>query len=216
MTSAARPVRVFGVVPAAGQSRRMGQPKQLMPVDGRPMLLVVIDSLLGGGIDGLAVVTGSDLVARLNLTQRADLQTVVNDDAASAMIDSVLMGIESLESAHGLRPADGLLVLPADHPGVGADLIRACADAYRAQPQRLIVATYRAQRGHPLVFPFEFVPELRQLAHTGGLNQLLDTRRDRLVELDCRHAGVVGDLDTLDDYRQLGEPPPARRPEEPE
>jgi hypothetical protein len=61
-------VRVFGLIPAAGWSRRMGKPKQLLPWGRATILETVMDTVGAGGVDGLVVVTHSRIVAALDLT----------------------------------------------------------------------------------------------------------------------------------------------------
>src|SRR5687767_13983817 len=59
MGDAEKRTSVVGIIPAAGRSGRMGTPKQLLHVDGKPMLLGVVDALLGGGVARVVVVTNS-------------------------------------------------------------------------------------------------------------------------------------------------------------
>jgi molybdenum cofactor cytidylyltransferase len=207
VTKPTNSVRVFGIIPAAGQSRRMGRPKQLLHIAGQPMLLHVAGVVLDGGVEGLVVVTQTALVGELGLDRSDDLLVAVNDDPDSAMIDSVVLGINRLASVHGVRSPDGILVLPADCPGVDGAAVRACAEAYRRAPGRIIVAAYRGRRGHPMVFPFGLVPEVRGLARTGGLDQLLAVHPDLVVESAGDSEGVVGDMDTAEDYSRFRREP---------
>ena len=48
-----RAPRVFGIIAAAGRSRRMGQPKQLLAIDGAPLLVRMIDLMLAAALDGI-------------------------------------------------------------------------------------------------------------------------------------------------------------------
>lgn len=203
MSTHQQPVRVFGVIPAAGQSRRMGEPKQLIDVGGRPMLVAVIEQAIRGGVDGLVVVTRTSLAAQLGLDDHADVRLVVNDDPESEMIDSILLGLDRVSSAYCVGPEDGILVLPGDCAEVGAEAIRAVSECYRGRPGAMVVAARQGKRGHPLVFPFALAGKVRELAGTGGLNQLPDRHADRLVEVECSQAGVTRDIDTPEDYRRM-------------
>jgi molybdenum cofactor cytidylyltransferase len=182
----------------------MGGPKQLIDVGGRPMLVAVIEQAISGGVDGLVVVTRTSLPAELGLDDRADLHLAVNDDPESEMIDSILLGLDRVWSAYAAAPEEGILVLPGDCAEVGAEAVRAVSEYYRGRPGILVVAARQGKRGHPLVFPFGLAGEVRELAGTGGLNQLPDRHADRLVEVECGQAGVTRDVDTPEDYRRLG------------
>ncbi len=117
---AAATPRVFAIVPAAGQGRRMGADKLLLHVAGRPLLLAVLEPLATADIAGLIVVTRRSLAERLDLAAWISApaggrcsQTrvggpcspsslVFNDDPASEMIDSIRIGLSAL-TAQGPR-----------------------------------------------------------------------------------------------------------------
>ncbi|RME39327.1 MAG: nucleotidyltransferase family protein [Planctomycetota bacterium] len=94
---------IWGIVPAAGYGRRMGQPKQTLPFAGSTVTGTVVRTLLAAGVDGLIVVTRRAL--RIDLDLPADPRIVVcfNEDADSEMIDSIRLGLRTLEHFSYLR-----------------------------------------------------------------------------------------------------------------
>lgn len=102
------------------------------------------------------------------------------------------------------KPAeeDGVLVVPADMPGVGVDACRACMAAYDRDPSRIVVATHAGRRGHPMIFPFALKASVARLA--GGLRMLLDEYPDRILPVAVDDSGVTRDVDTPEDYEQPG------------
>ena len=211
MTAECKGVRVFAIIPAAGQSRRMGRPKQLLPVDGEPMLLRVIDRITSAGLDGVVVVTRSEIAAQLQLKKRQDALLVCNDDPDSAMIDSILLGADALARVYSPVPDDGLLVLPGDFPGVSAQTVRECTAAFQEDPDHVVVATHNRRRGHPVVLPVALLDRVRALAVSGGLNQLFGESGDRITELPTADPGVLRDVDTPEDYQHLDDSNPHDR-----
>ncbi len=213
--------RVCGIVPAAGLGRRMGQPKQTLPVRGSTMVGGVVRTLLDAGLDEVVVVTRSALVERLDLPTDRRLSVAVNDDESSQMIHSVRDGLSVLFHAATApneagevhagpvdRAADrtGILVMPADMPGVAVATCRLCVEAYRREPTKIIVAAHKGRRGHPLIFP----AALRQVVHEldGGLNALLDLSRNRVRLVEAGDPATLEDVDTWDQYRSLSRVPP--------
>jgi len=89
MSKSAAHVQVFGIVPAAGSSRRMGRPKPSLPYGDSTMVGIVVRTLLNADLDGVVVVTRSELAASLALPGDPRIVIVHNDDANSEMIDSV-------------------------------------------------------------------------------------------------------------------------------
>ena len=117
--SSARP-RVFGMIPAAGRSRRMTSdvPKQLMPFGDRVVLECAIEAMLGADLDGLVVVTRSDVADELDLTEDPRFLTAINDEAGSEMIDSIRVGLAALAAARDELLAAAALVPPEERSSV--------------------------------------------------------------------------------------------------
>jgi len=89
-------VRVFGLIPAAGMSRRMGRAKQILRFHGRTFVDRAASTLLESGVESVVVVTRSELIGQLDLPGDRRAFVVVNDDAGSEMIDSIRMGLAGL------------------------------------------------------------------------------------------------------------------------
>lgn len=194
MTSPRRPPCVVAIVPAAGQGRRFGGPKQLAPVAGRPMLLDVLDALSAAGVDSITVVTTPAIAAALDLPGRPGVLLAYNENADSEMIDSIRIG---LAAAQPVAPhIDGFLICPADHPGLSTADLAACLDAFRGRPDRITIAARDGRRGHPLIFPAALLAFVNSPACDGGLNALPHAMADRVVLVPCQSIGVTRDIDT--------------------
>ena len=207
-TSQDRPVGIWGIIPAAGMSRRIGRPKQALPYAGSTIVGTVARTLLDAGVTGVVVVTRNDLVKRLDLPDDERVGTTINDDTDSEMIDSIRIGLAGLAGAHSPldvgqspSPADGVLVVPADMPTVTADACRACMAAFITDPRRIVIATYQGVRGHPIIFPLSLWPTIDSL--TQGLRQLARIHPDRVRLVETGEPGVTEDIDTPEDYERL-------------
>jgi len=214
------PPRVVAIIPAAGQSRRMGRPKQLLEVDGRPMLLGLLDTLAAPGITQSIVVTTPAIAQSLKLADVAGVALCFNEDPATEMIDSVRLGLgarlgmradQSRDREGAVNPEqreplpahgapDGFLICPADHPNLSAADVRACLDAFARQPDRIIIAARDGRRGHPIIIPAALVEFVQSAACDGGLNALPRAMSERVVLVACDSPGILRDVDTPDDY----------------
>lgn len=199
-------IRVWGIIPAAGMSRRMGTTKQSLPFRGSTVTGHVARTMLDAGLDGIIVVTRTALGSALNLPDDPRLALVFNDEPNSEMIDSIRLGVSHIERAappaHGLRSKDGVLVVPGDMPTVSPQACRRCMDAYRRDTDRIVIAAFNGKRGHPMVFPMALRPSLDRLS--GGLNELVRQDPDRVTEVAMGDPAILLDMDTKEDYRTLG------------
>ena len=219
MTSCTHQSRAWGIIPAAGLSRRMGRPKQTMRFGDFTIVGAVARTLLEAGLDGIVVVTRSQLLDGLGLPEDARVTTAINDAANTEMIDSVRIGLAGLAEGHLHRrtadentneiadlhqsalSADGVLVVPADMPKLTARSCRKCVAAFKDGPQRIVIATYRGKRGHPIVFPLGLRSSVDKLAQ--GLRELARVHPDRVHLVEVSDAGVTQDIDTFDEYKRL-------------
>jgi len=193
------PPQIVAIVPAAGRSRRMGRCKPLIEIDGEPMLLRLVRILGEGGTSRRLVVVSRRVAEAIGRRLRATgADVLLNDDPRSEMIDSIRIGLRAV-SVSGPRAADGVLITPADMPRITADDVRACVDAFARDPQQMVVATHGGRRGHPLIVPAAWAPELRSPALDRGLRELLRLRADRLREATCPTPGVLHDADRPED-----------------
>ncbi len=192
--------KIFVVVPAAGRSRRMGSDKQLLDVGGRPMVLAVLESVAGGDVAGVALVTHRAIGDALPLPLPPGVFVVRNDNPATEMIDSIRLGLRAWRQRERLAASDGFLICPADQPGVSTADVGACIAAFRASSDRIVIAEYAGKRGHPIIFPVAMTEFVESVVCDGGLNALPRAHAGRVTVVACASRGVIRDIDTPDDY----------------
>ena len=230
MSTLAARVQVYGIVPAAGSSRRMGRPKPSLPYGDSTMVGILVRTLLNADLDGVVVVTRSELAASLDLPRDPRIVIVYNDDANSEMIDSVRAGLMHLVIAERLKRRNaetqkrrnarmndrflfsafprfcvsgrvGVLIVPADMPAIRVETYRACLAAFAVDPESLVIAANGGRRGHPIIFPWSLGADVMGLHN--GLRELAQIHADRVRLVETGDPGVTRDVDSPDDYQRL-------------
>lgn len=184
-----------GLLLAAGAGRRMGRPKALVEVGGRPLVRRALDALRAGGCAPLVVVLGAaaDQAARL---VPADVEVVLAEDWADGMGASLRTGLDALD---GVDTAAAVVHL-VDLPGVGgAAIARLAGEAYG--PGVLARAAYHGRPGHPVLLGRDHWAGVRAGAtgDRGARGYLAGHPRLRLVE--CADLADPRDVDTEDALR---------------
>ena len=192
-------VKTWGIVPAAGMSRRMGRPKQLLTFRGSTMAATVTQTLLDADLSGVVMVTRTELTDALHLPSDSRVHLAINDDPHSEMIDSIRIGLAALDQFQP-RPDDGVLVVPGDMPRLTSQTCRVCMSEFAANPQQIVIAVHEGRRGHPLIFPFAMRDAVDEL--DGGLNLLPRRHPERIHPIDVDDPGAQVDVDTARDYEQ--------------
>lgn len=197
---------VSGVILAAGRSARLGRPKQLLPLAGRPLLAHVVAHALASTLDETILVLGHEASRIAAAIGEAGQRTVVNPAYAAGQSTSVRAGLAALAPE-----ASAALFLLGDQPAVTPDIVDTLLAAYRTDPAPIVVPSYGGQRGNPVLFDRQLFPELEQVTGDEGARAVV-----RAHVTDVRLVPVPGDappqdVDTEADYARLLANWPARR-----
>lgn len=183
------------LVLAAGGSRRLGRPKQLLPYRGRPLLDAVLDTARAVGPDQVLVAlggAGEQVRQSVNLT---GCTVVENPDYGTGCSSSIAAAVPALDPA-----TDLLVLLLGDQPGVRVATVRSLREARGTAP--LAVCRYDDGVGHPFAFGAEALPALASLHGDKAVWKLLEQRAAEVM-----HVPVPGpvplDVDTEQDYAAL-------------
>lgn len=182
-------MRVTAVLLAAGGSRRLGRPKQLLPWRGEALVRHAARAALGCGADETLVVVGAHEDAVRAALAELPLRIVPNPDWEDGLASSLRVGAQAARH-------DALLVVLADQPHVDAALLAALVDAGRAGATR-VACDYAGRAGVPAFFAHG--DELHDLSRDRGARDLL---QDPSVPRIPFPAGTV-DIDTEEDWQEL-------------
>ncbi|MDQ6602213.1 MAG: nucleotidyltransferase family protein [Chloroflexota bacterium] len=188
---------VAAVVLAAGTSSRLGQPKQLAPIAGRPALAYTLDALRASRVARIVLVLGhaaDDIAAALDLT---DVTVVRNDKYAEGQSTSVLAGVKSL----GDEIAAALMVV-GDQPLLSPSVVDAIVGAFERTSGPFIVPVYENEWGNPVLLARVTWPLLDNMKGDTGARPILRKHMDMVLEVPVPGA-LLDDIDTPDDYARI-------------
>jgi len=194
--------RVFAVVPAAGHSRRMGQPKLLLRIGGESIIRRLVSTLQTGGAAAVYVLVREadrDLQAELAGTGARVVQTADTPD----MRASVAVLLDVIRQQESPQAADGWLLVPADHPLLTAEVVAAVLAARQPGRTEILVPVHGDRRGHPTCFSWDLADRVAALPAGQGINQLLRDDAIPVREITASIADVLIDLDTPADLERL-------------
>jgi molybdenum cofactor cytidylyltransferase len=188
-----------GVILAAGASRRMGEPKQLLPIDGRPLLEVAVIAACDAQLDDVVVVLGAhaDEIGRGVAFGRA--RVVVNPDHEQGMSTSLRMGIASL----GPEITRAVVIL-GDQPDVTASLLDRLLEAQAASGLPAAALSFNGLLHPPMVLARAMWAGLDDLEGDVGLRAVVRGHPELVAALQADHpSGHPIDIDTREDFDQL-------------
>jgi molybdenum cofactor cytidylyltransferase len=195
--------RLFAVVPAAGNSRRMGCPKLLLPAGSTTVIARVLAILARPEIAATVVVVRPDDEPLRAAVAECGAIPLQPDEPPPEMRQSVEHALRYLERKFQPHPEEAWFLVPADHPQLDAGVIDRMISAWHASPGKILLPTYHGKRGHPTLFPFRLMSAIFRLPINEGLNMLLRLHSAEIEQIEVDSPGVVADLDTPDDYAHL-------------
>ncbi len=206
---------------AAGESRRMGQLKALLPWQGDTLLARQLDALSNAGIDRIVVVLGHRWEElRAELEGRPGVDWVVNPDYLQGKTTSIKAGLRALAPP----VPESLLLLNVDQPRSAATLDYLLRQ-HRAAASLVTIPTYDGKGGHPIILDAALLDELRRIdEETQGLRAVARRHKEFTQRVAVDTPEVLWDLNTPEQYQAAlaawgessgkappcpGEPPPA-------
>lgn len=162
------------IVLAAGESSRMGEPKQLLRVAGETLLGRTVRAALETPCRPVVVVLGAQADAVRDAVAAAEVRVVVNRVWAEGLSSSIRCGLRALAAIDEIGAA---ILLLCDQPFVTSEVIMRLVAAYHAQQTLLVAAEYEAAgeqtRGVPALFARQLFPELLALRGAEGARRLI-------------------------------------------
>ena len=189
---------ISAIILAAGQSKRMGQPKMLLPWEDLTVIEHVVTTFLNAGIEEILIVTGASQAEVDKAVDRFPVRRVHNPDyAAGEMLSSLQCGIRALS-----EQTQAALIGLGDQPQLQEGSVRAICEAYQDSKSGLIVPSFQMKRGHPWLVAQHLWSEILALKPPKTLRDFLNhhAQEIRYVKLDT--PTILADLDTPEDYRK--------------
>jgi molybdenum cofactor cytidylyltransferase len=185
-----------GVVLAAGESRRMGQPKQLLAFGEHTILERVVDTLLTAGVGEVIVVLGH-LAERVGaVLGDRPVRLVINESYRQGMLSSVKCGVRAIDAGY-----EAVLFALGDQPQIQSAVVREVIRAYRAGSSGIVIPCYEGKKGHPIIINLRRYREaIANLPEGVGLNLLMQEHADDVRLIDVASEDIIRDIDVPDDY----------------
>lgn len=192
---------IGAIILAAGQSKRMGQPKMLLPWGKTTVLGQVISTFSQTQVSEIVIVSGGVREAveaeAARLAEKFPVRCIHNPAYASGeMLSSLQCGLAALGPG-----VESTLIALGDQPQLSLDSARKVVAAFESTSARLIVPSYNRRRGHPWLVQRELWGELLALKAPETLRDFLNAHVDEILYVEADQT-ILKDLDTPDDYQR--------------
>ncbi len=216
-----------GLILAAGEAKRYGQPKQLLDWHGKPFIRQVAETALAAGLSPVVVVTGANTEPVSSAVQGLPLTILHNPAWKNGQSTSIQTGLQALLPPPSLRDASPIstplssphfgdqkwgdrggqgregaaIFLLADQPQVTPTVLRALVERHSLDLSPIVAPQVQGQRANPVLFDRATFPELMSLSGDVGGRAIFS--KFPVTYLPWHDESLLADVDTPEDYRRL-------------
>jgi molybdenum cofactor cytidylyltransferase len=195
---------ISAILLAAGESRRMGEFKQLLSFRGKTFVAACVDNLLESGIDEVIVVTGHRADEVREALSGRKIRFTHNEEYRLGMSSSIKRGLRAASA-----DARACLIALVDQPQIPASVFRQVIEAYRHQTPLVAIASSLGRRGHPILIDMRLRNEVLGMDDGVGLKQVIRAHQEHLVLIEVGTESILVDCDVPEDYQRINETAPA-------
>ncbi len=187
---------------AAGESRRMGQLKALLPWQGDTLLGCQVSSLLQAGIHQVVVVLGHKRDRLMPLLEGRDrVIPVFNPDYLEGKTTSIKTGIKTGLSARQTADAQTLVLLNVDQPRTSGT-ISTLLSKHESSDSLITIPVFQGKGGHPIILDYSLLPELLEIGEASqGIRAVVKKHKERMQRVEMDTPEVLWDLNTPEQYQ---------------
>ncbi len=188
------------IILAAGQSSRLGQPKQLLNFKGTSLLQHAINSARQSSLRDIILVLGSEFELIKDAIDLTGVHLASNENWQSGIASSITCGLDAFDLFNP-RP-DAAIFMVCDQPFVDSALLNQLLAAQKASGKPIVASAYGDIVGIPALFHKSFFNQLQALKGDTGAKKIIQQNPDDTITVPFDQGGI--DIDTPDDYHSLG------------
>lgn len=189
---------IWAMILAAGESKRMGQPKLLLPFREKTIIETVVETVVSSKVDNTLVVLGSERKKIENKLNKFPVKIVFNPKFRQGMLSSVHCGFKTLPDE-----TQAVMVVLGDQPTISKEIIDRIIDAYQKTGKGIALPIYKKNRGHPVIIDMKYKGEVEEvLSPDIGLRGTVYGHPEDILEVPVDTANILQDIDDERDYRR--------------
>ncbi|MEK6285039.1 MAG: nucleotidyltransferase family protein [Acidobacteriota bacterium] len=189
---------ISAVLLAAGESRRMGEFKQLLELRNKSFVEHCVDNLLASRVGEVIVVTGHrESEVRRAIGDRR-VKFAHNPEYQSGMASSIIRGVEAVSLT-----ARAFVLALVDQPWIDASVINRIIETYEKAQTLIVIPAYEGKNGHPILLDISLKEEILKMDPARGLRQVVGAHPREIARVEASDRGVLEDCDLPEDYERI-------------
>ncbi len=194
---------IAGIILSAGESARMGDPKQFLTIKGKTFFDLTIFGLKANHIYPIITITNPVHQNRWTDIKKTYIDTIFieNPDPSRGQFSSLLIGL--LELLRYNSDLSSAIISLIDHPLVSETVIKILIIQHNLKKDKIIIPCFNKRQGHPILIPAKYFNQIKEYEGTEGLKGFLNRNQHLIYRVDLDDDSILIDIDTPDEYIQL-------------
>jgi molybdenum cofactor cytidylyltransferase len=188
---------IWAIVLAAGESKRMGEPKLLLPFGEATIIEKVIKAVVQSEVDETLVVLGSDQKKIEEKIKDFPIEITVNPHFSTGMLSSVQWGFQKVP-----EKTRAVVVVLGDQPSISTDVVNRIVDSFRKTGKGIVLPVFQKERGHPVLIDMKYREEVEKLNPDLGLRGVVYTHPEDILEVEVENSAILSDINDVEDYKK--------------
>ncbi len=188
---------IWAMILAAGESKRMGKPKLLLPFGDKTIIETVVQAVVSSKVEQTLVILGSDREKIEEKIKNYHVKIVYNRDFRSGMLSSAQCGFKALP-----EETRAVLVILGDQPKISTTVINKLIDGYERAGKGIVLPVFKKERGHPVLIDVKYREEVENLSPEIGLRGTVYNHPEDILEVDVETPSIFQDIDYESDYKR--------------
>jgi molybdenum cofactor cytidylyltransferase len=188
---------ISAILLGAGESKRMGKNKLLLPWGKKTIFEHCLETLLRSEVKEVIVVINDRLKELIPPINTQKIKVIINPHYKRGMSTSIRQGVQTIAPG-----SEGILIALGDQPFIKTRTINAMIKAFARGKDGIIVPSFKGKRGHPVIFHRRFRRELLNLKGDAGGKSIVERHPGEILDIPLKSEGVVKDIDLWEDYEE--------------
>jgi CTP:molybdopterin cytidylyltransferase MocA len=191
-------MKLSAIILAAGESRRMGEPKALVQFGEHRFLETIINNFHDAGVDHRLVVLGHGAADIYESVKHLPAQFLENPRYSLGQFSSLQAGVNALP-----LETDGAFLALVDQPQISSGIISAIKGQFIANPQMIVIPTFNGRRGHPPILPRAVLQKIASAPETETAATIIRRHPEQTLEFEVDSESILWNINTKDEVEEV-------------
>jgi CTP:molybdopterin cytidylyltransferase MocA len=189
---------ISAILLAAGESRRMGQLKQLLAWGSKTVIETCLETLLAAKVDEVIVVLGHRSDEIRAQVQLLPVKIAINQEYHQGMSSSIKCGVREV------RPdAQAVVIALVDQPLITSTIVDQLIEAYMKEAKKIVIPEFEGRSGHPILIDLAYRDEVLRVDPQSGLRRVVYSHWDETLKLPVETDVILQNMNTWEDYQRM-------------